>query len=314
MTVTSEAAYAERAWSGGQTSFVPGFAAANINHIVVRYRSAAGVVSTLAIGSHVQVIRDGNTGAITVLPLAMPAAPGTVMIERRTPATQEADFTDLQAYSAELHEQLADAAALRTAEDRARFPAATTPNLTGIGIIDVPGYTLRAEAPTNDRDLVNLGYFNANSGQAQITGVIATVNGLIANASVTFTALQTQIAADIASANATFTATINGLTATFNGQIATASQAATDAAAARDLALNYRNGAQTYQLLAKDYATKAEDSQVETGTYSAFHWSRKSYGYAQNAAASAALLASPDLGFITADPVTMTWDLGSGLP
>lgn len=118
MTVSTELAHAELAWTGVENSFAPGFPALDVAHIVVSYRDAAAVVTTLADGVHVSLSRDPVTGIITATPIAMPPAPGTVIFDRLTPAHQATSFGELASFSASVHERLHDAAALRDGEIR----------------------------------------------------------------------------------------------------------------------------------------------------------------------------------------------------
>jgi hypothetical protein len=115
MTLAVETSYVERAWTGVETSFAAGFTAAAVADVVVRYKTAAGVVSTLTNGVHASVTLDGS-GNVTVLPLSMPAAPGTVILSRSTPAAVDADFANLADYDPSVHQALHDAAARRDQE------------------------------------------------------------------------------------------------------------------------------------------------------------------------------------------------------
>lgn len=116
MTVSAGPTYAELSWTGVETSFNPGIQALSAAHMLLSYRTAGGVVSTLTAGVHLAVARDPVTRAITATPVALPAAPGTVIFERVTPAVQATSFADLAKYSATVHELLHDAAAMRSAE------------------------------------------------------------------------------------------------------------------------------------------------------------------------------------------------------
>jgi hypothetical protein len=92
------------------------------------------------------------------------------------------------------------------------------------------------------------------------------------------------------------------------------------ARAAQEAAETAQSGAEstlTGALAAKDlaerWATDPEDSVVENGEFSSFHYSQKSAGSAAAAFNYAALLQSPDYGFI-ADVPTDTADYGSLTP
>lgn len=121
MTVATEACYAERAWTGAETSFNPGFSAMASAHVALRFRTSLGVETNLINGANVTVTKagaDGQAGAISAAPIALPSAPGTVIFERVTPAIQGTNFSDLAGYSATTHTALHDAAAMRAAELR----------------------------------------------------------------------------------------------------------------------------------------------------------------------------------------------------
>jgi hypothetical protein len=261
MTVASEACYAERAWTGGQTSFAAGFTALDINYVKVRYRDGLGAVTTLTPGLHCTIVRDALSGAISVVPLAaMPAAPGTVMIERHTPATQDTDLVDGASYSAETHERIADIAAMRSAEHRRDYPAIVTPNLAAVGKIAFAGYRLAGAAPADADDFVTKAHFDEFSGQALVDGASATLNAIVAGASATFNSLAGTVTAEIAAANSSFAAQISGLHAEFDGDLTAADAARIAAEAARDAALGYRNTTLSYRDETLGYRDDALDA------------------------------------------------------
>lgn len=117
MTVPTETAIASLAWTGVETSFVPGFRALAVTDVVVIAQNAAGVQVTLTRNTHFSVALDGN-GAVTVTPIALPTVPQTLIIYRATPAVQSVDFANLGSYAPAVHTRLHDAAALRDAEAR----------------------------------------------------------------------------------------------------------------------------------------------------------------------------------------------------
>jgi len=124
MTVATEAYLAALTWTGAETVFTPGFSALDVADVLVVYRSAAGALSALTNGVHLTLSKAGPidvAGSITAVPVAMPAAPGTVIFFRKTPATQATAFADLQDFSAAVFQHLADAAALRAGELRGTF-------------------------------------------------------------------------------------------------------------------------------------------------------------------------------------------------
>ncbi len=231
MTVATEVAYAERAWTGVENDFAPGMSAQSAAHIGVKYRDAQGILSVLTAGVHLSVSKageDGVVGAISSAPLHMPAAPGTVIFERTTPALQQVDFQTLEDFDPSVHTNLADAAALRAAELRNRQNRAITPFTVFVDYADFGTYRVAGADPVNDRDFATRGYV------LQITGILS-LQGFV-----------DQAAASAAAASASETA----------GQAALVG-----AEAARDKS----------QL----WADQAENTEVQPGEFSAFHWSQK---------------------------------------
>jgi len=169
MTVATEVAYQERSWTGAETNFAPGMSAQEASHILVRYRNTLGVVSELTPGVHLAVSKAGaagDAGVITAVPLNMPAAPGTVIFERLTPALQETRFEDLQDFPADIYTRLFDRCMLVAAEVRslgARYVG--TYSVHG-GVTDFRPYQLAAADPSEDWHLATRGYV------LQITGVL----------------------------------------------------------------------------------------------------------------------------------------------
>lgn len=118
MTVSTENCYAERAWTGVETSFTPGFSALAAADVLVYSRDALGVETLLTLNVHYGVTLDAANGAVTVTPIALPAAPKTLLILRTTPALQDTNFANLAKYAPTVHTRLHDAAAMRDAEDK----------------------------------------------------------------------------------------------------------------------------------------------------------------------------------------------------
>jgi hypothetical protein len=170
MTVATEVSYAERNWSGVETSFAPGMSAQDTSHISVKYRDGNDVVTNLVVGVHVAVTKAGDvgeTGAISAAPLNMPQAPGVVIFERQTPALQQTDFENLQDFDPEIHTKLHDAAALRDAELRNRQNRAITPFTVSDVLVDMRPRRAAAADPVNNWDLATKGYV------LQITGILS---------------------------------------------------------------------------------------------------------------------------------------------
>lgn len=116
-TVGTEACTASLAWTGVEGVFVPGFPALDPTHIAVTYQPTAGPAVALVPGIHFSVAIDA-AGAVTLTPIAMPAAPGVVTIDRRTPSVQTTNFINLGSFSPDIHTQLHDQAAMAIAELR----------------------------------------------------------------------------------------------------------------------------------------------------------------------------------------------------
>lgn len=152
MTVATEASVAELVWTGSETLFTPGLSAQSTANVRVAYcPDGVGEQVSLIAGVHLTLTKAGGageTGAITGIPVAMPAAPGTVIFTRDTPALQPTIFEQLAAYSARVHEKLHDAAALRDAELKQRADeldeAVALLNVLVLGESDGALETLRA--------------------------------------------------------------------------------------------------------------------------------------------------------------------------
>lgn len=118
MTLSTTAYFAERAWTGAETSFDPGFPAMRKQDVRVAWRSPAGNRLVLSLDVHFGVTLNAETGMVTVLPLDLPAAPATLEISRRTDGRQQRRFRDDSRYSEREHERGLDEAAMRDAEMR----------------------------------------------------------------------------------------------------------------------------------------------------------------------------------------------------
>lgn len=106
---------ADLAWTGEETIFAAGFQALSVAHVSAVFVAPSGAKTTLEDGVHLTLARD-QTGFISAVPIALPAAPGAIRFRRETPTAQDVNFVNLGSYSAEVHERLADAAAMRAAE------------------------------------------------------------------------------------------------------------------------------------------------------------------------------------------------------
>jgi hypothetical protein len=118
VTVDTETCFAERSWTGVEATFSAGFKAEQTSDVKVYAKNPATLVAVLlTAGLHYSVSLGGD-GAVTVTPLALPAAPQTIQILRETPAMQGVNFENLGSYAASTHTQLHSRAALRDAEDK----------------------------------------------------------------------------------------------------------------------------------------------------------------------------------------------------
>lgn len=115
--VATEACFASRSWTGVETSFAGGFSAQETSDVVVYSRSGS-TDTLLTEGVHYSVTLGPSDGAVTVVPIALPTAPRTILILRNTPATQPVAFADLGLFTANTHTELHSKAALRDAEDK----------------------------------------------------------------------------------------------------------------------------------------------------------------------------------------------------
>lgn len=125
MTVASEfCGPTNLRWTGAETSFAAGFSADAAETVKVSYLpDATSVRVDLVLGVHFSV-SGVRAGPVTVLPLALPPAPGALTILRDTPAIQDVEFENLRKFDNATHTHLHDRAAMRDAELRMRLGAA----------------------------------------------------------------------------------------------------------------------------------------------------------------------------------------------
>jgi hypothetical protein len=120
LAATETSISAGLSWTGVETSFPAGFNADAAGSVKVYYLSAAGALSLLTQGVHYGVAL-GAGNAVTVNPLALPAAPGTLFILRDTPALQQTDFNNLSSFSPDVHTMLHTRAIMLAAERKRDF-------------------------------------------------------------------------------------------------------------------------------------------------------------------------------------------------
>ena len=90
-------------WTGAETSFSQGFAALTTDAIRVSYLPDGGLTRiNLVEHTHYAVALDGS-GLVTVTPLALPAAPGTLTFLRHLGAARRRELRCIQCRSRTVH-------------------------------------------------------------------------------------------------------------------------------------------------------------------------------------------------------------------
>lgn len=167
MTVATEACYAERSYTGAETTFSPGFSALAAADVHVGYLDVNGLPVALTFNVHFSASLD-EQGAVTVTRMAFPsasvAAPVTMTFERITPALQGTDFTNLNQYDPSVHQRIADAGAMRDAELRSRQSRAVTPYSASSTAVDFRPRKAKAADPVAPEDLATKAYADLVSG------------------------------------------------------------------------------------------------------------------------------------------------------
>lgn len=183
MTVPSENSYRELAWTGVETSFNPLFRAERIEDVTVRYQDSLQAVNTLTRGIHFNVSLDGDNN-VTVTPLTMPTAPGTVLIERNTQALQPTDFHDLESFPAAAYTFLFDRLTMLAGEFRRAIARAIAPFTVIAGVVDFRPYRVSAADPVNDQDAATKGWVLVQTGLASLIAYVAAAAASAAAAAV----------------------------------------------------------------------------------------------------------------------------------
>jgi hypothetical protein len=150
MSVATELCDVSLPWTGVETSFAPGFPARDRSHVKAEHITAAGVVTPLILDVHYGVTLASETRIATVTPIALPPAPADIRIYRRTPATHSNQFLDSVRYPQSVHEDVADRAAMRAAENR-KMIADALAILTGF-LADVAAAKLARDQAVEARD------------------------------------------------------------------------------------------------------------------------------------------------------------------
>lgn len=170
MTVATEAAYAERSYTGAETTFTPGFSALAAADVRAGYFDISGLPVNLTQGVHFSASIDATSGAVTVTRIAFPSAsagsPVTIFIERKTPAIQGVNFANLNQYDPSVHEAIADKGAMRDAELRAKFDREVQPFNASSTVVDFRPRTVKAADPVAAEDLATKAYADLVSGSS----------------------------------------------------------------------------------------------------------------------------------------------------
>lgn len=313
MTVTNERCYAELVWTGAQTSFASGFAALDPLHVSARYRDGAGNLSDLTRDTQIKIVRDAISGAISAVPLAMPAAPGTVILIRRTPAEQDTDFANLKQFDPAIHTRLHDAAAMRSAEGRRDTQAAAVDLPPGsTGRIDHGDVNLAGADPRGLRDFVTKSWAIANLGVGNLTALVAaataTLNGVVASTQNGFNTIYTQCQQLVSDASASFGVQIVSVQAQFQSSLDGISAALSTAAGSATTATVQATASAASATTAQAWAESPTD--VTAGHPSAKSWATTAQAFATAAQNLATMLANTDYGDFNADDGTAPSDYG----
>ncbi|WP_156464224.1 hypothetical protein [Afipia sp. Root123D2] len=169
MTVATEASYAELIYTGVETIFTPGMQAQQQADVHCGYLDGDGLSVELIRGTHFTVTLD-SSAAVTIgriaFPIASALSPLTIWVERITPAVQGTDFKNLNRFNPEVHQQIADAGAMRDAELRNRQNRTVTPFAVSETAVDFRSRRLKAADPIQPEDLVTKQYSDDHTGTA----------------------------------------------------------------------------------------------------------------------------------------------------
>jgi hypothetical protein len=204
MTVATEAAYAERQYTGVETTFSPGFSALDPSHVLAGYFDPVKGVSTeFTYQVHYSVTLDPTTQAVTVTRIAFPSAsagqPVTIWLSRETPATQGVDFANLNQYDPSVHQLIADSGAMRDAELRSELDRVVQPFTTSTDAVDFRPRNVKAADPLAPEDLATKAYADLVSGSDAAGHAAASATAAAASA-VTAAASATAAAGSAATA------------------------------------------------------------------------------------------------------------------
>lgn len=171
MTIANGNAYKELAWTGVETSFNPEFTAERVEDVTAKYLSDAGVLTDLTRGVHFSASL-GAGSAVTVAPLSMPAAPGTIQILRDSQVVQGTDFENGEDFDAAIHETLFDRLFRLAGEIKRDILLKIGPYTVLGGIVDFRPYIIRAADPVGDNDVATRGWVLDVTGLLNLTAYV----------------------------------------------------------------------------------------------------------------------------------------------
>lgn len=157
MTVATEACYAERQWTGAETSFAAGFSADDRDFVKVAWLDANGLPVPLTRGVHYAVDLATGTNAVTVRPIALPSAsadaPIVLTIERDSLAVQGVDFVNLASFDPSVFTRLFDRLTMLAAELKGRISRAALPYFASNDVVSFLPRRIKARDPVDDSDV-----------------------------------------------------------------------------------------------------------------------------------------------------------------
>jgi hypothetical protein len=157
MTVATEACYAERQWTGAETSFAAGFSADDRDFVKVSWLDANGLPVPLTRGVHYSVDLATGTNAVTVRPIALPSAsadaPIILAIERDSLAVQGVDFVNLATFDPSVFTRLFDRLTMLAAELKGRINRAALPYFASNDVVSFLPRRIKASDPVDDSDV-----------------------------------------------------------------------------------------------------------------------------------------------------------------
>lgn len=165
MTIVATISSATFFWTGVETLFACGFTAVSVDDLRVRFVDADELISTLTRGVHYDAVLDAEGLPQLTPTVLMPAAPGTVVVDRNSAFTQDVEFEELRALSAQTNERLHDAHVRRLQELRRDIDALAAGAAPPTNAVDV--WRLRVALAAADK------FFDVNEAIAVTPGAAA---------------------------------------------------------------------------------------------------------------------------------------------